>query len=217
MSISFADVTLKLLDGLGTICLIFIISWVLSIPLGVLFCRLSLSKNKIISKIMQVFIWVIRGTPLMLQIMVVFYVPGLLFNWPSLPRIVAAIVAIVINYSVYFSEIFRAGYQSISKGQKEAGFVLGLSRIEIFFKVQLLQIIKKIMPPMTNETISLVKDTALARIIAVNEVMLAADKIVGTYAIVWVLFYTAIFYLVVVGIISLLFKGVEKKLNYFEG
>ncbi|MCR4697972.1 MAG: amino acid ABC transporter permease [Bacilli bacterium] len=217
MSISFADVTLKLLDGLGTTCLIFIISWVLSIPLGVLFCRLSLSKNKIISKIMQVFIWVIRGTPLMLQIMVVFYVPGLLFNWPSLPRIVAAIVAIVINYSVYFSEIFRAGYQSISKGQKEAGFVLGLSRIEIFFKVQLLQIIKKIMPPMTNETISLVKDTALARIIAVNEVMLAADKIVGTYAIVWVLFYTAIFYLVVVGIISLLFKGVEKKLNYFEG
>lgn len=217
MSISFADVTLKLLDGLGTTCLIFIISWVLSIPLGVLFCRLSLSKNKIVSKIMQVFIWVIRGTPLMLQIMVVFYVPGLLFNWPSLPRIVAAIVAIVINYSVYFSEIFRAGYQSISKGQKEAGFVLGLSRIEIFFKVQLLQIIKKIMPPMTNETISLVKDTALARIIAVNEVMLAADKIVGTYAIVWVLFYTAIFYLVVVGIISLLFKGVEKKLNYFEG
>lgn len=217
MSISFADVTLKLLDGLGTTCLIFIISWVLSIPLGVLFCRLSLSKNKIISKIMQVFIWVIRGTPLMLQIMVVFYVPGLLFNWPSLPRIVAAIVAIVINYSVYFSEIFRAGYQSISKGQKEAGFVLGLSKIEIFFKVQLLQIIKKIMPPMTNETISLVKDTALARIIAVNEVMLAADKIVGTYAIVWVLFYTAIFYLVVVGIISLLFKGVEKKLNYFEG
>ncbi len=217
MSISFADVTLKLLDGLGTTCLIFIISWLLSIPLGVLFCRLSLSKNKLISKIMQVFIWVIRGTPLMLQIMVVFYVPGLLFNWPSLPRIVAAIVAIVINYSVYFSEIFRAGYQSISKGQKEAGFVLGLSRIEIFFKVQLIQIVKKIMPPMTNETISLVKDTALARIIAVNEVMLAADKIVGTYAIVWVLFYTAIFYLVVVGIISLLFKGVEKKLNYFEG
>ena len=217
MSISFADVTLKLLDGLGTTCLIFIISWVLSIPLGVLFCRLSLSKNKIISKIMKVFIWVIRGTPLMLQIMVVFYVPGLLFNWPSLPRIVAAIVAIVINYSVYFSEIFRAGYQSISKGQKEAGFVLGLSRIEIFFKVQLLQIIKKIMPPMTNETISLVKDTALARIIAVNEVMLAADKIVGTYAIVYVLFYSAIFYLLVVGIISLLFKMLEKKLSYFEG
>ena len=153
----------------------------------------------------------------MLQIMVVFYVPGLLFNLPSLPRIIAAILAISINYAVYFSEIFRAGYQSISKGQKEAGFVLGLSRMEIFFKIQLLQIIKKIIPPMTNETISLVKDTALARIIAVNEVMLAADKIVGTYAIVYVLFYSAIFYLLVVGIISLLFKMLEKKLSYFEG
>ena len=217
MSISFFDVTLKLLSGLGNTILIFLISFSIAIPLGVLFSRFSLSKNKVLQKVMQVFIWVIRGTPLMLQIMVVFYVPGLLFNLPSLPRIIAAILAISINYAVYFSEIFRAGYQSISKGQKEAGFVLGLSRMEIFFKIQLLQIIKKIIPPMTNETISLVKDTALARIIAVNEVMLAADKIVGTYAIVYVLFYSAIFYLLVVGIISLLFKMLEKKLSYFEG
>lgn len=217
MSISFLDVTLKLLSGLGNTLLIFLISFSIAIPLGVLFTRFSLSKNKVLQKVMQVFIWVIRGTPLMLQIMVVFYVPGLLFNLPSLPRIIAAILAISINYAVYFSEIFRAGYQSISKGQKEAGFVLGLSRMEIFFKIQLLQIIKKIIPPMTNETISLVKDTALARIIAVNEVMLAADKIVGTYAIVYVLFYSAIFYLLVVGIISLLFKMLEKKLSYFEG
>lgn len=217
MSISFFDVTLKLLSGLENTLLIFLISLSISIPLGVLFTRFSLSKNKVLQKVMQVFIWVIRGTPLMLQIMVVFYVPGLLFNLPSLPRIIAAILAISINYAVYFSEIFRAGYQSISKGQKEAGFVLGLSRMEIFFKIQLLQIIKKIIPPMTNETISLVKDTALARIIAVNEVMLAADKIVGTYAIVYVLFYSAIFYLLVVGIISLLFKMLEKKLSYFEG
>lgn len=217
MSISFLDVTLKLLSGLGNTILIFLISFSIAIPLGVVFTRFSLSKNKVLQKVMQVFIWVIRGTPLMLQIMVVFYVPGLLFNLPSLPRIIAAILAISINYAVYFSEIFRAGYQSISKGQKEAGFVLGLSRMEIFFKIQLLQIIKKIIPPMTNETISLVKDTALARIIAVNEVMLAADKIVGTYAIVYVLFYSAIFYLLVVGIISLLFKMLEKKLSYFEG
>ncbi len=217
MSISFLDVTLKLLSGLGNTLLIFLISLSIAIPLGVLFTRFSLSKNQVLQKVMQIFIWVIRGTPLMLQIMVVFYVPGLLFHLPSLPRIIAAILAISINYAVYFSEIFRAGYQSISKGQKEAGFVLGLSRMEIFFKIQLLQIIKKIIPPMTNETISLVKDTALARIIAVNEVMLAADKIVGTYAIVYVLFYTAIFYLLVVGIISLLFKMLEKKLSYFEG
>lgn len=217
MSISFFDVTLKLLSGLGNTILIFLVSFSIAIPLGVLFTRFSLSKNKVLQKVMQVFIWVIRGTPLMLQIMVVFYVPGLLFNLPSLPRIIAAILAISINYAVYFSEIFRAGYQSISKGQKEAGFVLGLSRMEVFFKIQLLQIIKKIIPPMTNEAISLVKDTALARIIAVNEVMLAADKIVGTYAIVYVLFYSAIFYLLVVGIISLLFKMLEKKLSYFEG
>ena len=217
MSISFLDVTLKLLSGLGNTILIFLVSFSIAIPLGVVFTRFSLSKNKVLQKVMQVFIWVIRGTPLMLQIMVVFYVPGLLFNLPSLPRIIAAILAISINYAVYFSEIFRAGYQSISKGQKEAGFVLGLSRMEVFFKIQLLQIIKKIIPPMTNETISLVKDTALARIIAVNEVMLAADKIVGTYAIVYVLFYSAIFYLLVVGIISLLFKMLEKKLSYFEG
>lgn len=217
MSISFSEVTLKLLDGFGTTCLIFVISWILSIPLGILFCLFSLSRFKTVRKIMQVFIWIIRGTPLMLQIMVVFYVPGLLFNWPSLPRIAAAITAIVINYAVYFSEIFRAGYQSIAKGQQEAGAVLGLSRSEIFFKILLVPIIQKIMPPMTNETISLVKDTALARIIAVNEVMLAADHIVGTYAIVWVLFYTAVFYLVFVGILSLLLKLLEKKLSYFEG
>lgn len=153
----------------------------------------------------------------MLQIMVVFYVPGLLFSLPSLPRIVASIVAIVINYSVYFSEIFRAGYQSLTKGQREAGFVLGLSRTETFFKIELLQIIKKILPPVTNETISLVKDTALAKIITVSEIMLTADHIVGTYAIVYVLFYTGIFYLAIVGIISILSKLIEKKLTYFEG
>lgn len=153
----------------------------------------------------------------MLQIMVVFYVPGLLFNLPSLPRMIAAIVAIVINYSVYFSEIFRAGYQSIHKGQREAGFVLGLSRIQVFWKIELLQIIKKILPPMTNETISLVKDTALAKIITVSEIMLTADHIVGTYAIVYVLFYTGVFYLALVGVISILSKLVEKKLTFFEG
>lgn len=153
----------------------------------------------------------------MLQIMVVFYVPGLLFNLPSLPRMIAAIVAIVINYSVYFSEIFRAGYQSIYKGQREAGFVLGLSRTQVFWKIELLQIIKKILPPMTNETISLVKDTALAKIITVSEIMLTADHIVGTYAIVYVLFYTGVFYLALVGVISILSKLAEKKLTFFEG
>jgi polar amino acid transport system permease protein len=160
--------------------------------------------------------WVIRGTPLMLQIIVVFYVPGLLFNIPSTSRMIAVIVALVINYSVYFSEIFRSGYQSINKGQREASLVLGLNKREMFFNVLLIQIIKRVIPPITNETISLVKDTALARVIAINEVIMTAQNIVSTYAIIWVLFYTGVFYLVFNGVLSLLLKGLEKKLQYFE-
>jgi polar amino acid transport system permease protein len=213
---SFQEVTLELLHGFGITCLLFVVTWVLSIPLGVLFCSLSLSRFKFIRKIMQVFIWVIRGTPLMLQIIVVFYVPGLLFNIPSTSRMIAVIVALVINYSVYFSEIFRSGYQSINKGQREASLVLGLNKREMFFNVLLIQIIKRVIPPITNETISLVKDTALARVIAINEVIMTAQNIVSTYAIIWVLFYTGVFYLVFNGVLSLLLKGLEKKLQYFE-
>jgi polar amino acid transport system permease protein len=213
---SFQEVTLELLHGFGITCLLFVVTWVLSIPLGVLFCSLSLSRLKFIRKIMQVFFWVIRGTPLMLQIIVVFYVPGLLFNIPSTSRMIAVIVALVINYSVYFSEIFRSGYQSINKGQREASLVLGLNKREMFFNVLLIQIIKRVIPPITNETISLVKDTALARVIAINEVIMTAQNIVSTYAIIWVLFYTGVFYLVFNGVLSLLLKGLEKKLQYFE-
>ncbi len=147
---SFQEVTLELLHGFGITCLLFVVTWVLSIPLGVLFCSLSLSRLKFIRKIMQVFFWVIRGTPLMLQIIVVFYVPGLLFNIPSTSRMIAVIVALVINYSVYFSEIFRSGYQSINKGQREASLVLGLNKREMFFNVLLIQIIKRVIPPITN-------------------------------------------------------------------
>jgi len=152
----------------------------------------------------------------MLQIIVVFYVPGLLFNIPSTSRMIAVIVALVINYSVYFSEIFRSGYQSINKGQREASLVLGLNKREMFFNVLLIQIIKRVIPPITNETISLVKDTALARVIAINEVIMTAQNIVSAYAIIWVLFYTGVFYLVFNGVLSLLLKGLEKKLQYFE-
>lgn len=152
----------------------------------------------------------------MLQIIVVFYVPGLLFNIPSTSRMIAVIVALVINYSVYFSEIFRSGYQSINKGQRETSLVLGLNKREMFFNVLLIQIIKRVIPPITNETISLVKDTALARVIAINEVIMTAQNIVSTYAIIWVLFYTGVFYLVFNGVLSLLLKGLEKKLQYFE-
>lgn len=166
---------------------------------------------------MQVFLWIIRGTPLMLQIMVVFYVPGLLFRVPALNRMVAAILAIVINYAVYFSEVFRAGYQSVDAGQREAAQVLGLLRTQTFTHVYLTQVIKKVLPPLTNETISLVKDTALARAVAVTEIILAAEKIVATHAIIYALFYTGLFYLAFNGLLSLLFNFFEKKLSYYEG
>lgn len=216
MSMSFSDVTLELLQGFSYTCLLFAVTWILAVPLGVLFCRLSLSKNPIVVKIMQVFIWVIRGTPLMLQIIVVFYAPGLLFNAPSTSRMLAAIAALVINYAVYFSEIFRSGYQSVAKSQTEAAEVLGFSRSQIFSRVILVQVIKKIIPPMSNETLSLVKDTALARVIAINEVLMAAQKIVSTYGIIWVLFYTAVFYLALNGLLSILSKRLEKRLSFFE-
>jgi polar amino acid transport system permease protein len=152
----------------------------------------------------------------MLQIMVVFYVPGLLFHWPALDRMIAVIVALTINYAIYFSEIFRAGYQSLAKGQWEACSMLGLTKRQAFWHVGLKQIVQKIIPPCSNETISLVKDTALARVIAINEVLMAAQKIVATYAIIWVLFYTGVFYLVFNGLISLILKKAEQKLSYFE-
>ena len=152
----------------------------------------------------------------MLQIIVIFYVPGLIFNIQIKSRIISVVVALTINYAIYFAEIYRSGYESISKGQFEAGKVLGLSKREIFIKIVLLQIIKKIIPPMTNETISIVKDTALARIISVTEVIYAAQKIVATYAIIWVLFYTGIFYLLFNGLLSILLNKLEKKLAYIE-
>ena len=152
----------------------------------------------------------------MLQIFVIFYVPGLLFDIQIKSRIVSVIIALTINYAIYFGEIYRSGYESIPKGQFEAGKVLGLNKYEIFFKIILIQIIKKIIPPMSNETISLVKDTALARVISVTEVIYAAQKIVATYAIIWVLFYTGVFYLVFNGILSILLNKLEKKLDYIE-
>jgi polar amino acid transport system permease protein len=212
----FAEITLYLLQGFGITALLFAVTWVLSIPLGTFFCWCSLRKNKIVQVIMRVFIWIIRGTPLMLQIMVVFYVPGLLFHWPALDRMIAVIVALTINYAIYFSEIFRAGYQSLAKGQWEACSMLGLTKRQAFWHVGLKQIVQKIIPPCSNETISLVKDTALARVIAINEVLMAAQKIVSTYAIIWVLFYTGVFYLVFNGLISLILKKAEQKLSYFE-
>lgn len=213
---SFLEVTEELLQGFLVTILLFALTWVIAVPLGVFFCRMTLSKFKPLHYFMQGFIWVIRGTPLMLQIIVIFYVPGLLFAWQSVDRFVAVLVALSINYGIYFSEIFRSGYESVSEGQKDAALMLQFSRSQIFTRVLFLPILKKILPPLSNETISLVKDTALARVIAISEILMTAQKIVATYAIIWVLFYTGVFYLVFNGVLSVVLKKAERKLAYFK-
>ncbi len=152
----------------------------------------------------------------MLQVIVVFYVPGLIFDTPMRSRLTAVVIAFVINYACYFSEIFRAGIESISRGQYEAGQVLGMTKAQVFFKIILKQVIKRIVPPMSNEITTLVKDTALARVIMVGEIIKAAQEITATYAIIWPLFFTGLFYLIFVGILTLLFGYLEKRLSYFR-
>ena len=197
--------------------MIFFITLVAAIPLGLPIALGSMSRFKPLRWISRAFVWVIRGTPLMLQIMVVFYVPGLVFGTPFRSRIIAVIIAFIINYAAYFSEIYRGGIESIPVGQYEAGQVLGLTKTQTFFKVVLFQVVKRIMAPMSNEVITLVKDTSLANVIAVGELIMSAQNIVKVYAIIWPLFYTAIFYLIFCGVLTLLFNALEKKLNYYRG
>ena len=211
----FWEVTLSLLRGLEQTCLIFALTLVLALPLGLVISFGSMSKFKPLAYITKIFVWIIRGVPLMLQVIIVFYVPGILLGGPIFSRLGSVIAAFVINYACYFSEIYRGGIESISKGQYEAGQVLGMTKTQIFFKVVLMQVVKRIIPPMSNEIITLVKDTALARVIMVVEIIKAAENY-AAYGLMWPLFYTAIFYLVFVGALSLLFGYFEKKLDYYK-
>lgn len=213
----FLGVNAQLLGGFKYTLLIFFITLIAAIPLGLSIALGSMSRFKPLRWISRAFVWVIRGTPLMLQIMVVFYVPGLVFGTPFRSRIIAVIIAFIINYAAYFSEIYRGGIESIPSGQYEAGQVLGLTKTQTFFKVVLFQVVKRIMAPMSNEVITLVKDTSLANVIAVGELIMSAQNIVKVYAIIWPLFYTAIFYLIFCGVLTLLFNALEKKLNYYRG
>ena len=210
------SVTLQLLQGFGETLNVFALTLVFSLPLGLLVCFGSMSRIKPLRWLVRGFIWIIRGTPLMLQLMVIFYGPGLLFGMRALPRFTAVIVAFAINYACYFAEIYRGGIESISQGQWEAGQVLGLSRSQTFFRVVLLQVVKRILPPMSNEIITLVKDTALARIIAVYEVIWAGESFIKS-GLIWPLFYTGAFYLLFNGLLTILFSTAEKKLDYFRG
>ncbi len=214
---SFADVTMQLLDGFKITLLIFGVTLVFSLPLGLIITFGSMSKFTPLRWLTRTFVWIIRGTPLMLQIIVVFYGPGLVFGMTSFPRLTAVLVAFIINYAAYFSEIYRGGIESIPQGQFEAGQVLGMTKFQIFFKVILFQVIKRITAPMGNEVITLVKDTSLARVVAVTELVKAAQDIVGLKAIIWPIFYIGAFYLLFSGLLTLLFGYLEKRMNYYRG
>lgn len=212
---NFWTVTLELLKGFAVTCELFALTLVLALPLGLLIAFGARSKFKPLSAVIKVIIWVIRGTPLMLQVIAIYYGPALLFHWGLLPRFTAVVVAFVINYACYFAEIIRGGLGGIPKGQFEAGAVLGMSKTQIFFKVILLQVIKRIVPPMGNEVITLVKDTSLARIIIVEEILKAAEDFMAG-GLIWPLFYSGAFYLIFVGVLTIILGKIEKKLDYFK-
>lgn len=218
----FWTVTLSLLEGFWGTVKLFGLTLLFSIPLGLLICLGAMSKRlRILSVVLKFLIWIIRGTPLLLQLLVIYYGPGIILgnNWwgsGTSGRFIAALAAFVINYACYFAEIYRGGIQSIPVGQYEAGEVLGMTKGQIFRKVILLQVIKRIVPPMSNEIITLVKDTSLARVIAVYEIIWNGQSFIKSAGIIWPLFYTGAFYLVFSGLLTLLFNYIEKRLDYFR-
>ncbi len=210
----FWPVTLQLLAGFGESLKIFLLTLLFAIPLGVPVCAASMSRFAPLRMLNRAFVWIIRGTPLMLQLIIIFYGPGLLFELPAMPRFAAVILAFSINYACYFSEIYRAGMESIPRGQFEAAQVLGMTKPQIFYRVVLLQVIKRILPPMSNEIITLVKDTSLARVISIYEVVWAGEAFIKK-GLIWPLFYTGVFYLVFNGLLTVGLYKVEEKLSYF--
>ncbi len=225
----FFNVLAQLSNGFLTSVLLFVLTLIFALPLGLGVSLCSMSKFTPLRLISRFFVWVLRGTPLMLQIFAIFYLPGLLFGfkWPQMntgiewfdttfsTRFLAALVAFVINYAAYFSEIYRGGIQSISEGQYEAGKVLGMTRTEVFFKVVLLQVVKRILPSMSNEIITLIKDTSLANTISVYELIFEA-QVFMLDGLIWPIFMAGAFYLIFVGALTLLLGRLEKKLDYFK-
>ena len=212
----FSLVSMELLKGFWESLQVFGLTLLFSIPLGLVVCFGSMSSFKPLKALTRGFVWVIRGTPLMLQLIIIFYGPGLMFGLPAMPRFTATIVAFSINYACYFSEIYRGGIESIPVGQYEAGQVLGMTKTQIFFRVVLLQVIKRITAPMGNEVITLVKDTSLARVIGIYELIWAGEQFIKK-GLIWPLFYTGVVYLVLSGLLTILLGRLEKKLDYFRG
>jgi len=229
---SFLEVTQFLLDGFWISLLIFAVTLLCGAPLGLPIAFCSMSRIRTIRSVSKVIVWIVRGVPLMLQIFIIYYVPGLVFDFPMFSRvdryffinygisdagrIMAVLIAFSLNYACYFSEIYRGGIESISKGQYEAGYVLGLTKSQVFRKIILKQVIQRIIPPMSNEIITLIKDTALANCIVVAEIIKQANELAATKALVWPLFYTGVFYLIFVGFLTIVLGKLEKKLSYFR-
>ena len=221
----FPVVFQSLNEGFMQTLRLFFVTLLGALPLGLLISFGSRSSIFAVKTMFKILIWIIRGTPLMIQLLIIYYFPGLVLHNPfwgggESGRFWASAVAFIINYACYFSEIFRGGIQGIPVGQDEAGLVLGMTKGQIFFRIKLIQMIKRIMPPLSNEVLTLVKDTSLARIIALQEVIWAGQAFMkgsqGISGAIWPLFFTAVYYLVCNGILTLLFGYIEKKLEYFR-
>ena len=240
----FWTVTLSILQGCGQAAKLFFLTLLFALPLGLVVAFGSMSKwapfqylayrqketagftrwlsqLRPVSALTNVIVWIIRGTPLILQLIIIFYGPGTWFGtnpWNAFRdgRMTACCIAFIINYACYFSVISRGGIEGVPAGQREAGEVLGLTKRQIFFKITLLQMVKRIIPPMSNEIITLVKDTSLARTIAIIEITMAGEAFMKSKGITWPLFYTGVFYLAFVGLLTLLFSFIERKLSYFK-
>lgn len=207
---------MNLLEGFGETLKIFGVTLLFSLPLGLIVCFGSMSRFRLLKAVTRALVWVVRGTPLMLQLIVFYYGPGLVFGTPVFDSHTAVYVTFSINYACYFSEIYRGGIESIARGQYEAGQVLGMTRRETFFRVILLQVIQRILPPLSNEVITLVKDTSLARIITYYELIFYAQRFIKDGGLLWPLFYTGVFYLVFTALLTFLFRRLEKRLDYFK-
>jgi polar amino acid transport system permease protein len=229
---TFGEVTSFLFDGFKISLLIFAVTLLFGAPLGLPIAFCSMSRFKPLRVVSKVFVWIVRGVPLMLQIFIIYYVPSLVFGldiWKELNllfttgktlsyagSVVAVLIAFVINYACYFSEIYRGGIESIPKGQYEAGQVLGMTKSQVFRKIILKQVVQRIVPPMSNEIITLIKDTALANCIMVGEIIYKANILAADKALIWPLFFTGVFYLIFVGILTIVLGKLEKKLSYFR-
>ncbi len=211
----FFDVTIILLQGFWTNILIFALTLLISIPLGLVVTFGSMSKFKPLAYLSKILVWIVRGTPLMLQIFIIYYIPGFL-GIPASSQLTSVIIAFAVNYAFYFSEIYRGGIEGVPKGQYEAGMVLGMTKPQIFKNIILLQVAKKIVPSMSNEVITLVKDTSLASVIGLTEIIKSSTQLMSSPGILYPLFYSGIFFLVFNGIVTLGLNKIEKKFSYYN-